>query len=113
MKTSHLPTFLRTLGVVVLVAGLAGAGLVYVLAKNQSSNAIGYAQGDGTMYPIMPEDSKMYQRDLEMYGGKAALLMDDFRRWFASLWHGTTLAFTIGCITIVVSLGIFFVANRL
>jgi len=44
------------------------------------------------MYPMMPEDSKMYQRDLELYGGKAAVLADEFWRWFVTLWHGTRLA---------------------
>ena len=60
----------------------------------------------------MPEDSKKYLRDLELYGGKANVLMDQFRRWFMGLWHGKSLAYTIAGITIFISLGTFYVANH-
>jgi hypothetical protein len=61
----------------------------------------------------MPEDSKKYLRDLQLYGGKANVLMDEFRRWFVGLWHGKSLAFTIACISIFVSFGVFYAANHL
>jgi hypothetical protein len=51
--------------------------------------------------------------DLELYGGKANVLANDFMRWFVGLWHGKSLAFTIACITILISFGFVFVANRL
>jgi hypothetical protein len=50
---------------------------------------------------------------LELYGGKAALVADDFSRWFAGLWHGKSLAFTVAVISIFISLVFFFAANRL
>lgn len=52
----------------------------------------------------------MYLHDLELYGGKANLLADELMRWFAGLWHGESLAYTIGCITIFLSFGLAFVA---
>jgi hypothetical protein len=61
----------------------------------------------------MPENTKIYKHDLEVYGGKAAVLADDFRRWFVGLWHGKSLAFTITCITIFVSFAGFFTARHL
>jgi hypothetical protein len=61
----------------------------------------------------MPEDSKKYLRDLQLYGGKANVLMDELRRWFVGLWHGKSLAFTIACISIFVSFGVFYAANHL
>jgi hypothetical protein len=67
---------------------------------------------NGTIYPIMPEDSKMYSHNLELYGGKLNVIMDDFRRWFLGLWHGKSLAFIIACTTIIISGGFFYVANH-
>jgi hypothetical protein len=55
----------------------------------------------------------VYRRDLELYGGKAALLADDFSRWFVGLWHGKSLAFTVAGISIFISFAFFFAANRL
>jgi hypothetical protein len=74
---------------------------------------LGYEEAGGTVYPIMPEDSKKYLRDLELYGGKANVIMDELRRWFIGLWHGKSLAFTVACITIFVSFGVFYAANHL
>ena len=61
----------------------------------------------------MPEDSKKYLRDLELYGGKANVIIDELRRGFIGLWLGKSLAFTVACITIFVSFGFFYVANHL
>jgi hypothetical protein len=74
---------------------------------------LGYEEGNGSVYPVRPEDSKKYLRDLELYGGKANVLTDEFRRWFIGLWHGESLAFTVACITIVICIGFFYAANHL
>jgi hypothetical protein len=55
----------------------------------------------------------MYRRDLELYGGKAAMVVDDFSRWFVGLWHGKSLAFTVAGISIFIAFIFFFAANRL
>jgi hypothetical protein len=74
---------------------------------------LGYELIGGEAYPITPDNSKMYEHNLELFGGKAAVLANEFRYWFVGLWHGKSLAVTVACITIVVSLGVFFVANHL
>lgn len=115
-RTPDLRTFLNILAVILLVLGLAGAVFVYQTAGNNernSSNAIGYENGDGGTYPIQPEDSKSYERGMELYGGKANVLADQLRRWLIGLWQGQTLAYTIACITIFVSLVILGTANYL
>jgi hypothetical protein len=61
----------------------------------------------------MPEDSKTYRHNLEVYGGKFNLIIDDFRRWFVGLWQGKSLAVIIGGITIIISFGFFYTANYL
>ena len=65
------------------------------------------------MYPIMPENSKLYRHNLEVYGGKFTVIMDDFRRWFIGLWHGKSLALIIAFTTLIISLAFFYAANYL
>jgi len=55
----------------------------------------------------------MYRHNLEVYGGKLNVIMDDFRRWFDGLWHGKSLAFIVSCTTIVISFGFFYTVNYL
>jgi hypothetical protein len=98
---------------IIMLVGLGTAILIYQTAGNDSNSVLGYEIIDGSAYPIMPEDYRMYRRDLELYGGKAALVVDDFRRWFAGLWHGKSLAFIVAGISIFMSFVFFFAANRL
>ena len=64
---------------------------------------MGYEMVGGVAYPVMPENSKIYLHDLATYGGKAAVLANEFRYWLVGLWHGKALAFTIAFITILIS----------
>ena len=105
-------TCLNLIGAIILVVGLASAILIHRKAENDSRDVSGYEQGSGSVYPVKPEDSKKYLRDMELYGGKANVLVDEFRRWFVGLWHGESLAFTVGCISIFISFGIFYAANH-
>jgi hypothetical protein len=111
-KIADLHTLLNIISAVVLLVGLGSALWIYRTAENHSSGVLGYEEEGGSVYPIVPEDSKKYLRDLELYGGKANVLMDELRRGFAGLWHGKLLAFTVGCITIFVSFGFFYAANH-
>jgi hypothetical protein len=112
-EIADLRESLILIGAIIMLVGLGSAILIYQTAGNDSDSVLGYEIIDGSAYPIMPEDSRMYRRDLELYGGKAAVLADDFRRWFVGLWHGKALAFTIAGISIFISFGFFFAANRL
>ena len=35
-----------------------------------------------------PATTKTYVRELERFGGEAAVLFDEFNGWFAARWHG-------------------------
>ncbi len=107
-----LPDLLNLVGAVILIVGLTGSVLIYLTPEKQQNNVLGYEEGNGSAYPIRPEDSKLYQRDLELYGGKASLLADQFRRWFIGLWHGRSLAYTAAFMVVLVSFGFFYVAHR-
>jgi hypothetical protein len=106
-------TRLNLLGAIILLVGLGSAALIYSRAADTPYGALGYETADGTIYPIMPEDSKMYRHNLELYGGKLNVVMDDFRRWFLGLWQGKSLAVIITCTTIIISFGFFYAANYL
>ena len=99
-KITNLQTRLYLIAAVILLVGLGSAVLIYLTAQNDSDNVLDF------------ENSKLYLHDLELYGGKANVLADELRNWFVRLWHGTSLAYTVACITIVISFGIFFVARH-
>ncbi len=104
---------LRMIGIVILLVGLISAVAIFVIAERPAASAVGYDIVDGQAYAISPGSSKRYVHDLEMYGGKAAVMADEFNRWFNGLWHGTSLAYTIAFLSIGTSLGFFFVASRM
>jgi hypothetical protein len=112
-KFADLHTWLNLISAIILVVGLGSAILIYQKAQNYSGDVLGYEEEGGSVYPIMPEDSKKYLRGLELYGGKANVLMDEFRRGFVGLWHGKSLAFTVAFISVFVSFGVFYAANHL
>jgi len=104
-------TFLTLLSGIILVVGLISAALIYRAAVDAANNALGYVQEDGSVYPVMPEDSKKYLRDMELYGGKANVLADELRRWFSGLWQGKSLAYTVACVSVLLALGVFSAAR--
>jgi hypothetical protein len=112
-KISDPQTYLNLISVMILLVGLGSAVLIYRIAENDSNSVFGYEIIGGQAYPIMPEDSKMYLRDLQLYSGKAGVLADEFRRWFVGLWYGKSLAFTVAYITLFVSFVVFYAANHL
>jgi hypothetical protein len=77
----------------ILAAGFAAAAAAYAFAVARPAN------------PLADQlESKKYLHDLEMYGGKANVLAAQFRDWFAGLWSGTNLAWTIAALTILTAL---------
>ncbi len=110
-KTLDLYTCLNLISLIILIVGLGGALLIYMTAEDTPYGVLGYEEGRDTAYPVMPEDSKQYLHGLELYGGKTNVLMDRIRRGFIGLWHGRSLAFTLACITVFISFGVFYTAN--
>ena len=109
-ENTNLQTRLYFISAIILLVGLGSSIVIYLTANDVSDNAVGYEVVGGNVYPTSPEDSKIYVRDVELFGGKAAVLADEFRRWFVGLWHGKSLAFTVGGIFIIAFLGVFYVA---
>jgi hypothetical protein len=104
---------LNLISAIILLVGFGSAVLVYQTAENNSNSVLGYENGYESVYPIMPQDSKKHLRDLELYGGKANVLMTEFRLWFVGLWQRKSLAFMVACFAIFLSFGVFYVASHL
>lgn len=59
------------------------------------------------------EQSKKFAYELERMGGKAALAANSFNKWFAGLWHGQTLSYTVAAVAIILAAGNYFIATNL
>jgi hypothetical protein len=74
----------------ILIAGFTAAVGAWIAAAAHPAN------------PLAEQlESKKYLHDLQMYGGTANVLAAQFREWFAGLWSGTNLAYTIAVLTIL------------
>jgi hypothetical protein len=91
---------LQIISVAILIAGLATAIGIYVSAARSTDDMVAYEI----------EHSKQYQRTLELYGGKANVIAVELTQWFDSLWHGTRLAYTVACATLLVAGGFWLAA---
>ena len=109
----NIRTLLNIVSALVLFAGLGVSVWLYQNALKQSEPVLGYEEGDGAAYPVSPQDSKIFQREMERYGGKANLLAYELRTWFSRLWHGKSLALIIGCVSVLASFACYYAANHL
>src|SRR5438093_4331302 len=103
---------LEIMAFLILAAGLLGAAAIYLVAEDEAESTSYVIVGDSA-YPVDPTRSKTYVLQLERFGGKAAVLFDDFNRWFASLWQGKALGITVAWLTVLATAVIFGIASRL
>jgi len=73
-----------------LAAGFGAALAAWIIARVRPENPLGD-----------PFDNKKYIHDLQVYGGTANVLAAEFREWFAGLWYGKNLAYTIAVLTVL------------
>lgn len=93
-----------------LAVGLAGAAWVYAAALRAESEAPRATQG--AVLLMSPEYSKKFLRDLEVYGGKANVLMFKFRAWLEGLFQGKSLAFIIAGLSLLIAAALFHAGLR-
>ncbi len=113
MSNCQLKARLYLCCLLMLAMGFAGALLAYVYAEEEPVAGVSYVVANGVSYPIAPQQSKLYVRSLEQFGGKASVLFDEFSRWFGALWHGRKLALTIACLSTFAALAVFLFAGWL
>jgi hypothetical protein len=112
LKIMRLRTFLYLTSTIILLVGLISSTLIYRAAMNDSTSDLSYEIVGGFVYPGAGGYTKKYVHDLQLYGGNAAVLADEFMRWFAGLWHGKSLSFTVAGIAFFLSFGVFIAANN-
>ena len=83
----------------ILLVGFAAAAVIYFVNAGPDEYEL--------------ERTRLYRHDLEVYGGRANVLADDFRHWFDGLWHGRNLAFTVAGISVLAAAAYRFVATPL
>ncbi|MQQ99569.1 hypothetical protein [Glaciimonas soli] len=112
-KHSPLQMCLYLIGTIILLAGLAGAGFVYHSSTNDNSEAVGYVIAGGHVYALTTDESKGYLRNMELYGGTTAVILDRFNRWLVGLGQGKWHAYLLAMLSIAVAFGFYFAANHL
>ncbi len=80
----------------ILACGWIAAAAIYVAAPAPQDE-------DPDVYEM--RHSREYERQVEVLGGKGALLADDLTRWLASLWQGRTLAYPVALLTAAAAAG--------
>lgn len=115
MRDEHSPWPVRLylIGALILLFGLAGSAVLYVTADDEARGAVRYELGEGEAYTVTAAELKSYRHDLEHFGGRTAVLLDDFSRWFAGLWQGRRLARTLAILSIIAAAVCFRMARRL
>lgn len=89
---------LRRIGWGILIGGLTAAAIIFIFSPvDQATDTSGLAVAG-------VNNSKRYQLQLERIGGKAAVALDEFDDWLASLWTGQRLAVTVAVLSIGASL---------
>jgi hypothetical protein len=106
-KIKNRRAFLNAIGVITLVVGLGSAIWIYRTAGNDSNNILGYEGRGGSVYPVKPEDSKKFMRDLELYGGKTNVLLYEFRVRLVGLWQGKSPAYMVAFLSVFLSLVVY------
>jgi hypothetical protein len=84
----------------ILAVGLAAALVIYVTAVPAADPL-----------EIGLTESKQYQRQVELYGGKANLLALEAMDLLRSLLHGRRLAATVACASAIVAAGYWLLAD--
>ena len=97
---------MRLIAGLVLIVGLATAAAIYFTAEDEPQLSSSY------VIVIDPAMTRTYVRDLERFGGKAAVLFDEFNRWFAARWHGKALGVTIASLSVGAAALLFWISGR-
>ena len=97
---------LNLAALVVLALGLALALLLHAVSEDAPSPSASYVIAGDQVHAVPAHASKRYVSQLERFGGKAAVLFDEWIDWMASLVHGRRLAWTIGVLSVLAALGL-------
>lgn len=86
----------------VLIGGLLAGVVIYFSSSAEQERAMILGIDVRTNRDVL---------ELEKMGGKSAVVMADFEEWFASIWHGRRLAYTVAILSIVGFAGCYVLAD--
>ena len=113
LTNAQLKRRLTASALAILAAGLCAAALIFFNTEEAPAAAQSYVIVDGEAYPGAAQPSRRDIREQQRFGGKAAVLFDQFNRWFASLWRGRQLAHTVAWLSVLLALGLYLFARWL
>jgi hypothetical protein len=90
-------------GVLILVAGLTGAALIFWFTADSALKKT----------EIEFANPRAYEFQIERLGGKATVYVVRFNEWFTGLWQGRPLAYTVAVLTLVIALICFWLSKRM
>ena len=96
------PRLFRLSSYIIFGVGILISVVIYVTAGPPMEMPFGYN----------PLKSKVFLRELELYGGKGNVMAAQFREWFVGLWQGKNLSYTIAFITVVLSIILWRMSSR-
>jgi hypothetical protein len=96
------PGLFRLISYVIFGAGIATSVVIYVTAGPPMGHPFGFN----------PLHTKLYLRELELFGGRGNIMAAEFMEWFVGLWQGKNLSYTIACITVIISILLRFIGFR-
>ena len=94
---------LRLGGAAIILVGLAAAAVAYRTA----------APDDDRLLIARLNNTKRYEYQMEVMGGKANILASELKDWFLGLWRGRGRARTLAVLSVGGGLACFYVAHRL
>jgi hypothetical protein len=97
----------------ILLAGFAGAALIYEGTIDDRGPALEKPAPSVSAYAVPPLDSKQYRSDLQNLGGDAAFATDRLHWWLADLWHGRRLAYVLAVLAAAGALACWLAGRRL
>lgn len=99
----------RWCGVCLLIAGLGLSAWIWQRA-GAGAEMSGYVVIDGVAYPQRLEDTKAYNRQMEVFGGKGLVLAEKLGQWLTGL--GRSRGFAGGVAVFALGLGGWLLLSR-
>ena len=93
---------LQGAAIIIMIVGLSSSVIIYLTAEPTPLNPLGYD----------PLITKKYLHEMELFGGTINVLATKTRQWFAGLWQGTSLAFTVGSLSVSLALLLWLISLR-
>jgi hypothetical protein len=95
-------SLVRRISYIIFGAGICISATIYIFARPLIEDPLGYH----------PLKTKVFLRQLEVYGGKGNVMAAELREWFAGLWQGRNLSYTVAFITVIISIILWYIGTR-